>query len=82
MTDRELVIAKYVSDLYVYILCAQGSGRLGCNFRFVEPGFRMGWTVNKTFGCESVDEFSNEFKIKSVFQLTNDDTSVKVTSHS
>ena len=42
----------------------------------------MGWTVNKTFGCESVDEVSNEFNIKSVVQLYNGNTSAKVTNHS
>jgi hypothetical protein len=42
----------------------------------------MGWTVNKTFGCESGDEVSNCFKIKSVVQLSNGNTSAIVTNHS
>jgi hypothetical protein len=82
MTDCELVIAQYVSDFYIYILCTQGSGRLGHNFRLVEPGFRMEWTVSKTFGCESVDEVSNGFEIKSVAQFFNGCTSAMVTKHS
>jgi len=40
MSDGELVTAKYVSAVYVYILYTQLSGRLICHFRIVEPG---GW---------------------------------------
>jgi len=42
----------------------------------------MGWTVSKTIGCETFDEVSNAFKIKSVVQLSNGNTPALVTNHS
>jgi len=42
MSGGELVTAKYVSAVYVYILYTQLSGRLSCHFRIVEPGGRNG----------------------------------------
>jgi hypothetical protein len=38
--------------------------------------------VNEKFGCESVDEVSSGFKIKSVVQLSNGSTSAILTSQS
>ena len=38
MSAGELVAAKYVSAVYVYIIYTQLSGRLRCHFRIVEPG--------------------------------------------
>jgi hypothetical protein len=40
VSDGELLTAKYVSAVYVYILYTQLSGRLRCHFRVVEP---EGW---------------------------------------
>jgi len=41
----------------------------------------MGRTVSKTSGCESFDEVSNGFKIKSVVQLSIGSTPTIVTNH-
>jgi hypothetical protein len=47
MPDCELVTAGYVAVVYVCKFCIKSSGCLECNFGFVAPGGRMGWTFSK-----------------------------------
>ena len=40
--DGELVTTKYILAFYLYMFYTQTSGRLRCNFRFIEPR-GLGW---------------------------------------
>jgi hypothetical protein len=68
MPDDELVTTGYVSTFYVCKIWLNSSGRIECNFRFVEVGVRMGWTVSKSRPT-LVDEVSDRFNIKGVVQI-------------